>query len=62
MNLDNMNVSSIKCISHYHNSSRGRHGKRLQLVPFYYKAIYFWSCFLGSIYDYWSSVLPKGLL
>ena len=58
---DNVNVSSIKCIGHYHNSSRGHHGTRLQLGPFYFKTIYFWSCFLGSIYD-WSSVLPKELL
>ena len=44
MKLDNVNVSYIKCIGYYRNSSRGRHGTCLQLVPFYFKAIYFWSC------------------
>ena len=44
MKLDNVNVSSIKCISHYRNSRHGRHDTRLQLVPFYIKAMYWWSC------------------
>ena len=60
-NLDNLNVSSIKYIGLHHNSSCGHHGTCLQLGPFYFKAIYLWSCFLDGIYD-WSSVLPKELL
>ena len=44
MKLDNVNVSCIKCIGYYRSSSCGRHGTRLQLVPVYFKAIYFWSC------------------
>ena len=61
MDLDNLNVSSIKYIGLYHNSSRGHHGTHLQLGHFYFKAIYLWSRFSGGIYD-WSSVLPKELL
>ena len=60
-NLDNLNVSSIEYIGLCHNSIHGHHSMRLQLGAFYFKKIYFWSCFLGSIYD-WSSVLPKELL
>ena len=44
MKLDNVNVSCIKAIGYYRNSSRGRHSMQIQLVPFYFKAIYFWSC------------------
>ena len=44
MKLDNMNASSAKCISHYRNSRRGCHLMRLQLVAFYIKAMYLWSC------------------
>ena len=39
MKLDNVNVSCIKCMGYYHNSSRIRHRMRLQLDPFYFKAI-----------------------
>ena len=32
-NFDNVNVSSMKCMNDYHNSSRVRHGTHLQLIP-----------------------------
>ena len=44
MKLDNVSVSCIKCIGYYRNSSRERLSMHLQLDPFYFKAIYFWSC------------------
>ena len=44
MKLDNVNVCCIECIGYYHKSSGERHGMHLQLEPFYFKAIYFWSC------------------
>ena len=44
MKLYNVNVSCIKCIGYYRNSSHERQGMHLQLDPFYFKAIYFWSC------------------
>ena len=48
MKLDNVNVSCIKCIGYYYNSSHVCHGTCLHLDvnPFYFKAIYFWSCLL----------------
>ena len=67
MKLDNVNVSCIKCIGYYRNSSRERQGMRLQLDPFTSKQftsglVYPRSStyFLSNVYD-WSSVLPKGL-
>ena len=65
MKLDNVNVSCIKCIGYYRNSSRERHGTHLQLDSFTSKQftsglVYSRnsSYFLSNIYD-WSSVLPK---
>ena len=67
MKLDNVNVSCIKCIGYYHNSSRKRHGMHLQLDPFTLKQFTSGlvyprnsSYLLSNIYD-WSSVLPKEL-
>ena len=67
MKLDNVNVSCIKCIGYYRNSSHGLHGMRLQLDPFTSKQFTSGlvyprnsSSFLSNIYDS-SSSLPKGL-
>ena len=67
MKLDNVNVSCIKCIGYYRNSSHECHGMHLQLDPFYFKQFTSGlvyprnsSYFLSNIYD-WSSVLPKGV-
>ena len=67
MKLDNKNVSSIKCIGYYCNSSCKRHGMHLQLDSFTSKQFTSGlvyprnsSYFLSNIYD-WSSVLPKEL-
>ena len=67
MKLDNVNVSCIKCIGSYRNSSHEHHGMCPQLDSFTSKQFTSGlvyprnsSDFLSSIYD-WSSVLPKGL-
>ena len=37
-NLDNMNVSCIKCIGYYHNSSRGCHRHMPTVSPFLHQS------------------------